>query len=68
MKQYDYIIVGSGLYGAVFAYLAGKKGKKCLVIEKRSHRGGNIYCEDIEGIHVHKYVAHILHSRNKKGW
>lgn len=68
MKQYDYIIVGSGLYGAVFAYLAEKKGKKCLVIEKRSHRGGNIYCEDIEGIHVHKYGAHIFHTSNKKVW
>ena len=54
MKQYDYLIVGSGLYGATFAHLAHKQGKKCLVIDKRAHLGGNIYCENIEGINVHK--------------
>ncbi len=65
---YDYLIVGSGLYGATFAYLAKQKGKKCLVIDKRSHLGGNIYCNDIEGIHVHKYGAHIFHTSNKEVW
>lgn len=68
MVKYDYLIVGSGLYGAVFAYLANKKGKKCLVLDKRSHLGGNIYCEDIDGIHVHKYGAHIFHTSNKQVW
>ena len=68
MKQYDYLIVGSGLFGATFAYLAKKRGKKCLVIDKRSHLGGNIYCENIEGINVHKYGAHIFHTSNKKVW
>ena len=66
--KYDYLIVGSGLYGATFAYLAKKQGKKCLVIDKRHHLGGNIYCEKIEGIHVHKYGAHIFHTSNKKVW
>lgn len=65
---YDYLIVGSGLYGATFAYLARKKGKKCLVIDRRTHLGGNIFCEDIDGIHVHKYGAHIFHTSNKKVW
>ena len=65
---YDYLIVGSGLFGAVFAHEATKKGKKCLVIDKRSHLGGNIYCEKIEGINVHKYGAHIFHTSNKKVW
>lgn len=65
---YDYLIAGSGLYGATFAYLARKAGKKCLVIDKRAHLGGNIYCEDIDGIHVHKYGAHIFHTSNKKVW
>ena len=65
---YDYLIVGSGLYGATFAYLANQKGKKCLVIDKRSHLGGNIYCDDVEGIHVHKYGAHIFHTSNKEVW
>ena len=65
---YDYLIVGSGLFGATFAYLAHKQGKKCLVIDKRSHLGGNIYCENIEGINVHKYGAHIFHTSNKKVW
>ena len=68
MKQYDYLIVGSGLFGATFAYLAKKRGKKCLVIDKRSHLGGNIYCENIEGINVHKYGAHIFHTNNKEVW
>lgn len=68
MKQYDYLIVGSGLYGATFAYLAKQKGKKCLVIDKRSHIGGNVYCDDDEGIHVHKYGAHIFHTSNKQVW
>lgn len=68
MKQYDYLIVGSGLYGATFAYLAKQKEKKCLVIDKRSHIGGNVYCDDDEGIHVHKYGAHIFHTSNKQVW
>ena len=66
--HYDYLIVGSGLYGATFAHLAAKAGKKCLVIDKRPQLGGNIYCEDIEGIHVHKYGAHIFHTSNKNVW
>ncbi len=66
--KYDYLVVGSGLYGAVFAYEAHKKGKKCLVIDKRPHIGGNIYCENIEGINVHKYGAHIFHTSNKQVW
>lgn len=68
MNKYDYLIVGSGLFGATFAYFARKQGKKCLVIDKRSHLGGNIYCENIEGINVHKYGAHIFHTSNKKVW
>ena len=68
MKQYDYLIVGSGLFGSVFAHEATKHGKKCLVIDKRSHLGGNIYCEDIEGITVHKYGAHIFHTNDKRVW
>ena len=64
----DYLIVGAGLYGAVMAHELTKKGKRCLVIDKRSHIAGNIYCEDIEGIHVHKYGAHIFHTSNKKIW
>lgn len=68
MKGYDYLIVGSGLFGATFAYLAHQQGKKCLVIDKRAHLGGNIYCEDVEGIHVHKYGAHIFHTSNKRVW
>ena len=66
--KYDYLIVGSGLFGATFAHLAHKQGKMCLVIDKRSHLGGNIYCENIEGINVHKYGAHIFHTSNKKVW
>ena len=67
-QKYDYLIVGSGLFGATFAHLAHKQGKKCLVIDKRFHLGGNIYCENIEGINVHKYGAHIFHTSNKKVW
>ena len=68
MKKYDYLIVGSGLYGAVFAQQAQKKGKKVLVIDKRPNIAGNVYTEDIEKIHVHKYGAHIFHTNNKKVW
>lgn len=68
MKKFDYLIVGSGLFGATFAYFAHKQGKKCLVIDKRHHLGGNVYCENIEGINVHKYGAHIFHTSNKKVW
>ena len=66
--MYDYLIVGSGLYGAIFAYEANKRGKKCLVIDKRDHIAGNIYTKEIEGIHVHKYGAHIFHTSNEKVW
>lgn len=66
--KYDYLIVGSGLFGATFAHLATKLGKKCLVIDKRPQLGGNVYCEKIEGINVHKYGAHIFHTSNKKVW
>ena len=68
MSQYDYLIVGSGLFGAVFAHEAKKKGKKCLVIDKRNHQGGNVYCEQVEGINVHKYGAHIFHTNDKEIW
>ena len=68
MRKYDYLIVGSGLFGATFAYRARKQGKKCLVIDKRPHLGGNVYCENIEGINVHKYGAHIFHTNNKEVW
>ena len=67
-KEYDYLIVGSGLYGATFAYFAKKAGKKCLVIDKRPQLGGNVYCEEVEGINVHKYGAHIFHTSNKEVW
>ncbi len=66
--KYDYLIVGAGLFGSVFAYEAKKAGKKCLVIDKRDHIAGNIYCEDVEGINVHKYGAHIFHTSNKEIW
>ena len=66
--NYDYLIVGAGLYGAMFAYKAKLEGKKCLVIDKRLHLGGNLYCENIEGINVHKYGAHIFHTSNKSVW
>ena len=68
MKKYDYLIVGAGLFGAVFAHEATKRGKTCLVIDKRDHIGGNIYTEDVEGIQVHRYGAHIFHTSNKKIW
>ena len=68
MKAYDYLIVGAGLYGSTFAHLARQKSKSCLVIDKRPHLGGNVYCEDVEGIHVHKYGAHIFHTNNKTVW
>ncbi len=67
-KEYDYLIVGAGLYGSTFTHLARQKGKRCLVIDKRPHLGGNVYCEEIEGIHVHKYGAHIFHTDNKTVW
>ena len=66
--KYDYLIVGAGLFGSVFAYEAHKRGKSCLVIDKRDHIAGNVYCEEIEGINVHKYGAHIFHTSNKKIW
>ena len=68
MPHYDYLIIGSGLYGATFAHKAKQAGKKVLVIDKRPHIGGNVYCENIEGINVHKYGAHIFHTSNKKVW
>ena len=68
MKTYDYLIVGAGLYGAVFAHEAAKKGKTCLVIDKRSHIAGNIYTENVDGIQVHKYGAHIFHTSNESIW
>lgn len=68
MPQYDYLIVGAGLYGATFAHLAKRQGKKCLVIDKRRHTGGNIYCENIAGINVHKYGAHIFHTSDREVW
>ena len=68
MKSYDYLIVGSGLFGATFAWRARQSGKRCLVIDKRPHAGGNVYCENIEGINVHKYGAHIFHTSNKEVW
>ena len=67
-NKYDYLIVGSGLFGATFAYKARQAGKTCLVIDKRPHLGGNVYCENIEGINVHKYGAHIFHTSNKQVW
>ena len=67
-KEYDYLIVGAGLYGCTFAHIARQRGKRCLVIDKRSHLGGNVYCETVEGIHVHKYGAHIFHTNNKEVW
>ena len=68
MKQYDYLVVGSGLYGAVFAHEAHLKGKKCLVLEKRDHLGGNIYCQNRDGINIHYYGGHIFHTSNKMVW
>ena len=68
MKHYDYLIVGAGLYGATFACRAKKAGKKCLVIDRRPHVGGNVYCENVDGINVHQYGAHIFHTSNKEVW
>lgn len=68
MKKYAYLIVGSGLFGATFAYKAKQLGKSCIIIDKRPHLGGNVYCESIEGINVHKYGAHIFHTSNKEVW
>lgn len=68
MKKYDYVLVGSGLYAGVWAYEAKKRGKTCLVVEKRDHIGGNVYCEDVEGIHVHRYGAHIFHTSDRQVW
>lgn len=68
MKKYDYLVVGAGLFGAVFARQAMDEGKRCLVVDKRSHVGGNVYSEDVDGIHVHKYGAHIFHTSNKEVW
>ena len=67
-KDYDLLIVGAGIYGATAAYKAKQEGKRCLVIDQRPHLGGNIYCEQVEGINVHKYGAHIFHTNNKKVW
>ncbi|MCJ8209777.1 UDP-galactopyranose mutase [Mucilaginibacter sp. RS28] len=67
-KKYDYLVVGAGLFGAVFAHEATKKGKTCLVIDKRNHAGGNIYCDEVEGINVHRYGAHIFHTNDKRLW
>ena len=66
--SYDYLIVGAGLFGSIFAHEATKRGKKCLVIEKRDHIGGNCYTQNVEGINVHKYGAHIFHTSNKVVW
>lgn len=68
MKHYDYLIVGAGLFGAVFSHEMTKQGKSCLVIDKRNHIAGNIYCEEVEGINVHKYGAHIFHTSDKRIW
>ena len=68
VQLYDYVIVGSGLFGATFAHFATKQGKKCLVIDRRSQLGGNLYCENVEGVNVHKYGAHIFHTSSKRVW
>lgn len=68
MPEYDYLIVGAGLFGSVFAHEMKKAGKKCIVIDKRSHMGGNVYCENIDGINVHRYGAHIFHTNDKVIW
>lgn len=67
-QKYDFLIVGAGLFGCMFAHLATQRGKKCLVIDKRPHLGGNLYCEHLEGIHVHRYGAHIFHTNSKRVW
>ena len=66
--KYDFLIVGAGLFGSVFAYEAKKRGKSVLVIDKRDHIAGNIYTENVDGINVHKYGAHIFHTSNKEVW
>ena len=68
MEKYDYLVVGAGLFGAVFAYRARMAGRRCLIIDKRPHTGGNLYCEQVEGINVHKYGAHIFHTSDKGVW
>ena len=68
MSKYDYLVVGSGLFGAIFAHEAKNAGKKCLVIDKRENIGGNVYTENVEGINVHKYGAHIFHTSNEEVW
>ena len=68
MPEYDYLIVGSGLFGCVFAHEATRRGKKCLLIDKRNHAGGNVYCDNVEGINVHRYGAHIFHTNDKAIW
>ena len=67
-QKYDFLIVGAGLFGCMFAHMATLRGKKCLVIDKRPHLGGNLYCEHLEGIHVHRYGAHIFHTNSKRVW
>lgn len=67
-QKYDFLIVGAGLFGCMFAHLATQRGKKSLVIDKRPHLGGNLYCEHLEGIHVHRYGAHIFHTNSKRVW
>jgi UDP-galactopyranose mutase len=68
LKKYDYLIVGAGLFGSTFAFEAKKRGKNCIVIDRRNHIGGNTFCNSIEGINVHKYGAHIFHTNNKEVW
>lgn len=67
-KQYDFLIIGAGLFGSVFAHLMKEKGKKCLVIDKRTHAGGNVYCRNVDGINVHEYGAHIFHTDQEEIW
>ena len=67
-RQYDYLIVGAGLFGATSAFLAKQQGKRCLVIDKREHIGGNVYCENVNGITVHKYGPHIFHTNDNDIW
>lgn len=68
MKDYDYLIVGSGIFGATFAFFAKRAGKKCLIVDKRPHAGGNLHCENIEGINVHMYGPHVFHTSNREVW
>ena len=68
MAKYDYLIVGAGLFGSVFAQQAVERGKRCLVIDRRNHIGGNVHCENVEGIQVHKYGAHIFHTSDEGVW